>query len=319
MSHNLDIVNGQASMFSVGETPWHRLGKVVSEAPTAAEAIELAGLNWKVNVEATQTMDNVVIDGVKITRRSTDGKVLGVVGNRYRPLQNHEAFSFFDPFVEAGEASYETAGALAGGSKVWVLAKLNRNPLLIGTQDKINKYVLLSNSHNGKVATQVGFTGTRVVCQNTLNMALSKGASKLLRVRHNSKIIQNLNDIRTTMNMIDAEFEATGAMFNQMAGKGISKADLEKYVKVLFEKDGGEGGGRAVAKVMQLAETGMGADLDSAKGTVYGAYQAVNEYLNHYQGRTEESRTDAMVYGQSGTLDQKALNLAYNYVTVGGF
>lgn len=320
MSHNLDIVNGQASMFSVGETPWHRLGKVVNTAPTAAEAIELAGLNWQVNIEPAYTWDAKAIEGSKITRRSTDGKVLGIVGDRYRPLQNVEAFKFFDAFVEAGEASYETAGALHGGSRVWILAKLNRNPLTVGAQDKINKYVLLSNGHDGKLSCRVGFTGTRVVCQNTLNMAHSAKASKLIRIRHNSKIVQNLDNIRTTMNMIDAEFEATGEMYNRMANTGINKNDLETYVKKILGKDDGtDGGKRAIARVMQLAATGLGSDLDSASGTVYGAYQAVNEYLNHYQGRTEENRLDNLVYGQAQNVDSKALNLAYNYATVGGF
>lgn len=320
MAHNLDILaDGTAAMFSVGETPWHKLGRVVREAPTAAEAIEFAGLNWEVKIEPTQTMDGTRIYGVNVTRRSTDGAILGVVGDRYRALQNHEAFAFFDAFVEAGEASFETAGALDGGRKVWILAKINRDPLMVGTKDRIDKYVLLSNGHDGKTSTRAGFTATRVVCQNTLTLAHRSEASKLLRVRHSSQLHTRLADIRTTMNMIDQEFEMTGDMYRRMAASGINRGDLEKYAKILFGKDGGEGDNKAVTKIMDLAASGMGHDLDSANGTVFGAYQAVNEYLNHHQGRTLESRTDNLIYGQAGTMDQKALNLAYNYVTVGGF
>jgi len=185
-------------MLSVGRAPWHSLGVKLDNPPTALEAIRLAGLDWQVTLEPLWTRGTLSHDGqmqqapVFATVRTSDRRILGVVGPQYRPLQNTEAFAFFEPFLDTGQASIETAGSLSGGKRVWVLAKLNRAPLEIAPGDDVEKFLLLSNNHDGTLAIRVGFTPIRVVCQNTLSMAHRSDASQLIRVRHSQHVRENL-------------------------------------------------------------------------------------------------------------------------------
>jgi phage/plasmid-like protein (TIGR03299 family) len=317
MAHEIEIINGKASFFSArGLSAWHRLGTIVDSVKTAAEAIELAGLNWSVAMEKAFTSDGQEIAGVRVTRRTTDGAILGCVGDRYRPLQNSEAFAFFDPFVASGECSYETAGSLHGGSRIWVLARINRDPIVIGGKDQIDKYLLISNGHDGKIAVRVGETLVRAVCANTLALAHNDKASQLVRVRHSSKTVATLSDIRQTMDTIDGGFKATADVYSRLAQSAINKKDLQKYVCRVFNTPEDEPP-RAMANILNNFDHGLGADV--AGPTMWGAYQAMTDYFSWEQGRSAENRLDSNAYGVNAQVNQKALDLAYNYVTVGGF
>lgn len=231
MSHQIE------TMFSVKVTPWHKLGTVVSEAPTAAGAIRLAGLDWSVIKERLQTAAGKVVDAYAVIRES-DGTVVGdAVGPNWTPLQNREAFGWFDPFIESGLAKFETAGSLQQGRRIWILAQLNRRPMEIAPGDTVRKYLLLSNSHDGTLATRVGFTPIRVVCANTLAMAHDCDASRLIRFRHTKSLHRNLQDIQDTVNAADAQFESTAEKYRALARKGINQADLKKYVKTVFSME----------------------------------------------------------------------------------
>src|SRR4029077_19321005 len=153
----------------------------------------------------------------RAVRRTSDSKVLGVVGPRYAPLQNMDAFAWFQPCLDTREAALHTAGSLRGGRRIWVLAKLNRDPLVIAEGDEIEKFVLLSHGHDGSLAVRAGFTPIRVVCQNTLSMAHGSDASKLIRVKHTKDVLQNLANIREIMNLANAEFESTAEQYRRLA------------------------------------------------------------------------------------------------------
>src|SRR5262249_27318291 len=143
-----------------------------------------AGLDWEVELFPLFTATGQQVTH-KAVKRSTDGKVLGVVGPRWQPLQNKDAFNWFDPFLAAGQATLEAAGSLAGGTRVWVLAKLNRDPIVVVPGDEVTKYLLLSNGHDGSLAVRCGFTPIRVVCNNTLQMAHNdRVGSQLIRFTH---------------------------------------------------------------------------------------------------------------------------------------
>src|SRR5262245_63968878 len=148
------------NMLSVGKRTWHGLGTVLQAPPTVEEGLRLAGLDWEVRRERLFTAGGQEAPAYAVVRDS-DGRVLGAVGERYRPLQNREAFAWFEPFLAAGEASLETAGSLADGSRVWVLARLNRVPLEVAPGDEVVKYLLLSNSHDGSLAVQIGRASCR--------------------------------------------------------------------------------------------------------------------------------------------------------------
>lgn len=231
------------TMFSVKETPWHGLGVVIADAPTIEQGISLAGLDWDVEVQSLTRPDGQNVDDfAKAFVRIQDGnmKTLGVVGPNTHPLQNRNAFDFFQPFVDAKEAFLETAGSLDEGRKVWVMAKIQRANAEIVKGDEIAKFVLLSNSHDGTTAVRVGFTPIRVVCANTLAMAHGDKASKLLRVRHSKQVKQNLEAIRETMNVADEEFEATAEQFRFLASRQINASDLRKYIKIVFKMNDDE-------------------------------------------------------------------------------
>src|SRR6185295_11897446 len=127
-------------------------------------------------------------------------------------------------------AQIETAGSLRQGKRVWVLAKINRDPLVIKGNDVVEKYVLLSNSHDGTLAVRVGFTPIRVVCNNTLSMAINSEASKLIRIKHTKNVVSNLESVQEIMNLADQEFQATAEQYRMLTRKDINSKDLEKYI-----------------------------------------------------------------------------------------
>lgn len=224
------------TMFSVKETPWHKLGVVILNAPSIKEGISLAGLDWDVRVDSLTRPDGLNVDGfAKAFVRSDNNATLGVVGPKTHPLQNKTAFDFFQSFVDANEAFLETAGSLDEGRKVWVMAKISRPNSEIVKGDEVAKFVLLSNAHDGTTAVRVGFTPIRVVCANTLAMAHGDKASKLIRVRHSKAVEKNLEAVRETMNLADEEFEATAEQFRFLASRQINASDLRKYVKTVFK------------------------------------------------------------------------------------
>ena len=181
------------TMFSVRETPWHGLGRIVIDAPASREALELAGLDWQVESHNIYSGTGAMIPGYRANVRSTDEAVLGVVSDRYRIVQNEEAFRFTDDLLGEG-VTYETAGSLQGGKKVWMLARLPRKYLIAG--DQVVPYLVIFNSHDGSSGVKVAMTPIRVVCQNTLNLALNT-AKRSWTARH-------------TENLADAAFVSVG-------------------------------------------------------------------------------------------------------------
>ena len=158
------------SMFYVRETPWHGLGTKVMETPTSKEALSLAGLDWKVLQEPIYTENEELVEGYKANVRDNDRKVLGVVTDRYKVIQNEEAFAFTDELLGEG-VRYETAGTLQGGKKVWLLAHLPHEYIISG--ERISPYLLFSNTHDGSGAIKAELTPIRVVCNNPLNLAMA--------------------------------------------------------------------------------------------------------------------------------------------------
>lgn len=158
------------SMFYVRQAPWHGLGVRVEAAPSSEEALRLSGLDWQVVQQPIMTTGDIPIPGYKANLRDTDHQVLGVVTDRYRVVQNAEAFAFTDALLGEG-VKYETAGSLQNGRKIWLLAKLPDKYIIEG--DQVEPYLVFSNSHDGSGSIKVAMTPVRVVCQNTLNLALA--------------------------------------------------------------------------------------------------------------------------------------------------
>jgi phage/plasmid-like protein (TIGR03299 family) len=304
------------TMAYAGATPWHGLGTPLADDdlydwPTACEK---AGLAWDVELVALQTADTQAKVDHRAVRRTSDGHVLGVVGRRYALLQNRAAFGWFQPFLDAKEMALHTAGSLRQGSRVWVLAQLNRDPLVIAPGDEVEKYLLLSHSHDGSLAVRVGFTPVRVVCANTLAMAHGSDASKLIRVKHTKDIHENLKNIRAVMDLANQEFEAAAEQYRLLARKSINQADLRKYVKrVLGVKDDNEPGTRmkkVMDEVIALAESGRGNTLPAVTGSYWTAYNGVTEWLSFERGRNQENRLNGLWFGDGASMNKHALETA---------
>lgn len=323
MAHEIEIKqNGEACFFERTRdgmrSAWHKLGIAVKDAPTTAEAIRLMGADWTVSVRKVYTAKGAEIDGLRVIQRDTDDAVLGNCGDRFRPFQNVNALAWFDPFLQAGEASLETGGVLRNGETVWVLAKLNRDPIMVGGKDQIEKYLLLSNSHSGKRAIKVGFSPTRVVCANTLRMAHSVAdrANELLSVRHTGRTEATLSMVRETVDTLDQAFKASAEVYDRLMHSSVKRADLVKYVCRVFDKPESDPP-RCLAAIERNFAAGAGSDL--AGDTAWGAYNAVTDYLTHEQGRDDATRLDVNAFGLGATVNAKALDLAYQYVTTGAF
>lgn len=329
------MVAAVESMAFVGATPWHGLGNVVTEEAAMYSSelfIEKAGLNWDAEKRQLARKVNdawVPADAWEVIR-STDGKVLAnMVGERYTILQNKEAFAWFQPWLDQKEAALHTGGALFDGSRIWALAKLNRDPMEIAAGDIVEKYVLLSHSHDGSLAVRCGFTPIRVVCWNTLSMAHKADASKLIRLKHSKKVHQNLENLRDVMNLVNQEFEATAEQYRLLQRKSINQNDLRKYVKKVFQIDAEDkviwtGGERSkemkeivserqkniMEEVIALCESGKGNNLPSVRGTYWSAYNGVTEYLSYVNGRNEDNRLNSLWFGQNATMNKLALSAA---------
>lgn len=318
MSHEIE------TMFSGSNiTPWHGLGTVLPGNPNVEDAIVMAGLDW----EAQLHRQYIRIEGVETHTdsyavvRSTDKSVLGTVGRTFKPLQNKDAFKWFQPWVDAGEAVIETAGALKHGRRVWVLAKMTRDPMEIVPGDTVEKYVLLSNGHDGTMAVRAGLSPVRVVCANTMAAAHQDGGSKLFRIRHSLKATAALDEIREIANLVDGKFEAGKDQFKSLARKGVRSEDLKAYITQVFKPQVLEGGlnddeekeddcKQLINNIIPLFENGRGANIPGVQGTYWGAYNAITEYLQHERGRSAEKRLDSAWFGQGATLNQRALQVA---------
>lgn len=310
MAHEIE------SMAYFGARCWHGLGRALTDDDVYdwPSASKKAGLDWEVELVPLVTGDTQAQVDHNAVRRTTDKRILGVVGPRYHPLQNKDAFGWFTPFLDAREAALHTCGALKGGSRVWVLAKLNRDPMVVAKDDEVAKFVLLSHSHDGSLAVRCGFTPIRVVCQNTLSMAHGSDASKLVRIRHTRDVLENLTNIREVMDAANAEFEATADQFRLLARRSINQADLRKYVKrVLRVEDGQEVSTRTaniIEEIVRLAEVGRGNDLPSIRGTYWSAYNGISEYLTHESGRSVDNRMNSLWYGDGAAVNRHALAVA---------
>jgi len=218
------------TMFSVREKPWHGLGTIVKEAPTSADAIRLAGLDWSVVQEPIYTNFNRVVEGYRANVRSSDRKVLGVVSDRYKVVQNVDAFSFTDELLGKG-VRYETAGSLQEGKKVWLLARLPREYIIAG--ERISPYLVFSNTHDGSGSVKVAITPVRVVCNNTLNLALGT-AKRSFSMVHTGNIQDKIQEAKDTLFMAEEYMDCLGVEFEQLRRQKVTDVQVKEYIELLL-------------------------------------------------------------------------------------
>ena len=220
----------ESMMFVGRDRPWHGLGTMVEEALDSREALIAAGLDWDVVQKPVYTQDGAEIPGYFANVRLQDGNVLGVVTNRYKVVQNRDAFAFTDELVGEG-VRYETAGSLMGGRKTWILAKLPTRYIIQGEQ--ILPYLVFSNTHDGSGAIKIAMTPIRVVCNNTLNLALDT-AKRCWSINHTGDISAKLEDARETLFMAEDYMSELGKGFEELSRKKVSDAAVEEFIKEIL-------------------------------------------------------------------------------------
>lgn len=221
------------SMFYVRETPWHGLGTKVMEAPTSGEALRLAGLDWYVEQAPIFTESDMLIPGYRANVRDTDRKVLGVVTDKYKVVQNTEAFAFTDGLLGEG-VRYETAGSLMGGRKIWLLARLPQEYIIAG--ERIAPYMVFSNTHDGSGSVKVAITPIRVLCNNTLNLALST-AKRSFSMVHTGDIREKMKEARDTLFMAENYMDSLGKEFEALRQKNLTDNQVMDFIKELLPSD----------------------------------------------------------------------------------
>lgn len=292
------------TMFSVREVPWHGLGTIVEEAPTSKDAIIMAGLDWTVEQKplylnsSLKKVENLYysdgdryigdlyqkttpeIDGFVANVRSSDNSVLGIVTPKYKVVQNSEAFEFTDSLI-GEEIRYETAGSLREGRTIWLLAKMPEQKIL---DDKFDPYICFTNSHDGKGAIQVCMTPIRVVCNNTLNLALHS-AKRMWTTKHMGDMQGKLAEAKHTLGLAENYMENLNIEANKLADLKISDTELEAILTAMFPIDYEKDTPRKINHVNELKANLFhcynAPDISQFKGTAWGIMNAATDMVAH--------------------------------------
>ncbi len=289
--------------------PWHHVGIELNHPKTAREALQMAGLDYTVATKSLGLKTGLNLEAYATLRQDT-GDILGVVNESYAPVQNIDAFTFFDTLVAEDEATYETAGVLGKGERVWILAKLP-GYIKVHGNDIVTKYLLLINSHDGGAQVRVKITPIRVVCNNTLTAAL-QGAGDIA-ISHAPNTARYLTQASTLLALSNVLYAQLNVVFNDMAAKSITDEQLRDYVQALVpdneEATHTARTGKIRASVLQLHDAGRGAHL--SRGTVWGAFNSVAEYTDHMMSDEDPAtQLNSIWFGRGEHLKSKAFHLA---------
>ena len=310
MAHNVE------TMAYAGEVPWHGLGVEVIDDLTPEQMMQKAGLDWTVSKQPLlfrHEGDIHNVPGQEVLVRDSDSKVLTVVGKGWEPVQNHEAFEFFNDFVMNGDMKMHTAGSLQEGKLTWALAKVNEDFELFGG-DKVESYLMFSNPHKFGSSMTVSFTPIRVVCNNTLNMALQGANGKGVRVTHRKQF--NADEVKQLLGIASEQLVRYKEVAEFLGSKRFNEETLTNYIKEVFPNtnpNAKESGtvSRTAKTVLELVENQPGAEF--AEGTFWQAFNAVTYATDHVVGRGNDSRLASAWFGVNQTRKLKALDLAIDY------
>lgn len=308
-------INENKRVFAVGQT-WHGLGKVVDNAVTAKEAIQLAQLDYPV-IKRPLFVDNREVENHIAVVREDTKNVLGIVSKKYEIIPNVNAFSFFDTVVGEGQAIYHSAGALGLGEKIWILAKLP-NDILINKDDIVEKYLCLANSHDGKSALRLYFTPVRVVCQNTLNLSL-QDAKNGISIRHSGNVGTKVDEARRILGISINYYNQFETLAKQFENIPMTTETVGNYFdKVLKinedEKETSTRKENQKDELFQLFENGKGQKLGN-RHSLWKAYNAVTEYVDHFAtiknvDEVPTNKLKSIWFGNGAKVKENAYNEA---------
>jgi len=350
MAHNIyfNERTGKHSFFSVQQKAWHGLGQIVEQYPTSAEAIKHAGLDYEVIKSPLFTQgrtmsigdsgelieaNDILVPNNFATVRADNNTPLGVVGKDYHIVQNREAFNFFDAIVGGGEGIlYETAGALGNGERIFITTKLP-DYIRVGNGDDVTeKYIFLTTSHDGSGSITAAFTPIRIVCQNTLNASL-RSMTNVVRIKHTSGAKQRIENAHKIMGLANTLSNQLEGIFNQWTKVKVTDREVRKLIQMALcpnketlelIKKGAEDEVSTVFKntvddafgYAMMSDTQL---MDTTKGTLFGAYNAVTGYFQNVRKyRNDEAKLQSIVLGGTAQMkSQKAFDLCTAFATEG--
>jgi len=317
MSHEIDMTTGMPAIAYVGETPWHGLGQKLEEGASIDTWTVSAGLAWRAcrtAVEFTLPFEDAphFMENRHVLYRDDTLAALSVVSDTYKIAQPAQVMDFFRELTEQSDAKMETAGSLHGGKVIWALARLGENLAIM--DDFVAPYLLLSTSYDMSTPTLAKFVATRVVCNNTIQIAMREG-TKQIRIPHSAEF--RTSDIRAGLDISLNEFEAFRQKALKLAGTPFRMSDMDKYLIALLQPvESGEidsdviRKSKAYRKIVDLFEgEQIGAEQGAMKSTAWGALNAVTQYIDHVKGNNQSSRLSDAWWGQGATFKERALEL----------
>jgi phage/plasmid-like protein (TIGR03299 family) len=306
--HKIEITENGASIAYAGETPWHGLGRKVPADLTPEQMLEAAQLDW--SVERVPTYANVngkyINTGREALVRDRDSKVLDIVGPGWNPVQNAEAFGFFYDFVNEGKMQMHTAGALEDGRIVWALAKMNEGFTVFG-KDDVESYLLFTNPHKYGKSIDVRFTPIRVVCNNTLTLAINTKSASQVSINH--RAVFSAEAVKETLGISKEKMAKYKEAAEYLGSKKYTDETFNVFLKRVFNVDLDKPElSRPARQVLEIVDTQPGAEFKP--GSWWNAYNAVTYATDHLLGRSADTRLKSAWYGSNANRKHVALNTA---------
>ena len=312
MAHELEIVDGKAQMAYVGALPWHGLGTKVEGDITPDQFQKVAGLDWTVEKQDMLTVNGVKVPNKQALVRTSDNTVLDTVGSGWNPVQNSEAFNFFQEYVMAGDMEMHTAGSLKDGQLVWALAKTNESFELF-KGDVTENYFLFTNPHQFGKAINIRMTPIRVVCNNTLTLSLSAKSDSMITVNHRKEF--DVEEVKEQMGIAREKMEQYKSMAEFLGSKRYSPDNVVNYFNEVFGSPAKSDDKIFTSRNAKLAHENLQEQpgAECAEGSWWQAFNSVTHMTDHLQGRSTDGRLTSAWYGRNRKVKLKALDKALEY------
>lgn len=301
--------------------PWEEVGQDVSMSNSLADAMTEANVLFNVSVEQGQfTMGKVThnAEGHFYVVRDDINAALGAVKTKFKPLQNADAFAFFQPLVDDGICKIDTIGSFGKGQKVWMLAEIINSRYTVVEGDDISLYLILINAHDGSTSVMVGIVPIRIWCSNMFSM-LNRSEFQVVKFKHTGDPAEKLRQVSGFINEQLGLIEGFVGRLKVLAEVWPKPQELEEYFRLVFNITNAEDAStRANNKIKRLQELfiqGRGNQKENVRGTWYAAYNAVSEFLNYEIGRSAETRLTSLWFGTNNNINHKALTMALQYAT----
>ena len=315
MAHMLEIVEGKAQMAYTGDVPWHGLGTKVSNDLTPEQMLKAAGLNWTVDpVDLfAEVGGKRLATGHRALVRSTDQRVIDVITDDWNPVQNSDAFEFFNDFVAHGDMSMETAGSLKDGKIVWALAKVKESFDLFGGKDRVDAYLHFTNPHQYGQSIDVRFTPIRVVCNNTLTLSLNTKSKNMVKVSHRREF--DPEQVKEALGVAKHKLAKYKEMAEFLSQKRYQNEDVVDYFKRIFpvlttKQDSKKELSNSAERALDIVKFDSQPGAEFGKGTYWELFNTVTYMTDHEIGRSVDARLTSAWYGANKNLKTKALETA---------